>query len=331
MTTSALPKAVQKQVKAANEILEYMKNPPADPPQDPPAGEGDDGWRHKYNVLQGKYNAEVPRLQRELGGAQDLIQEMRQRQNNLETTLASMQATRESPADPPAAPPPAVTPDEIETFGPDLHDFIQRTAQDIANKLVADKMKGVEGRVDKVASDTSQVSKTVAHSKQQEVIRQLEAAVPTWAELNNDKEGFIPWLDQDDPYAGQKRGVLLRQAFANFDASRVIAIFKGYLNENAAVTSEPSTPTPPADPPSDPPAEPQTTMESLVAPGAPNAPTASAPDVAGKRVWTQKEVSQLYQRKNEFIRRNPGKAMPEELQKLERDLFKAQSENRLRG
>jgi hypothetical protein len=323
--SSALPKAVQEQVKAANDYLASLKTPPSPPAGEkpatpPPAPPPDDTWQHKYAVLQGKYNAEVPRLQKTLNEQTDLIRDMRQRLTNTETMVAA--ARLAGPPAPPAPPPPSedLAPEEVETYGEDLVNVMRRLARVEATKLVPAIVAPVADRVAKVEQGTSHVKETVARSNQQETLRLLAAAVPNWAELDKD-QGFLAWLDKVDAFAGQKRGVLLRQAFVANDATRVIAFFQGYQKENAAVPPE----TPPSTPPA-PPAEPQTRMEDLVAPGAPKAPTAGAPNDA-KRVWTRKDVTSLYAAKNEYIRK--GKPLPEELVKAEKDLFKAQHENRI--
>ncbi len=65
-----------------------------------------------------------------------------------------------------------------------------------------------------------------------------------------------------------------------------------------------------------------------MAPGTPKTGTASAPNESGKRVWTRNDIQALYAEKNEFVKK--GKKIPERIEKLERDLFKAQAEGRLR-
>jgi peptidoglycan hydrolase CwlO-like protein len=124
---SALPKAVQAQIDQANAIITEINKKPADlapapladaaPASTPPApaaapapaptpapaaapAPAEDSAEHKYKVLQGKYNAEVPRLQRTVHEQNDLIKELRQQQNNLEGLIAGMSATRApAPAD----------------------------------------------------------------------------------------------------------------------------------------------------------------------------------------------------------------------------------------
>lgn len=344
---SALPKAVQKQVDRANEILTEMNKtpdgevPPSDeggvksnlnlveePPAPPAATETeteDEKWRHRYQVLQGKYNAEVPRLQKQLVEQGDQNREMRQRMNNLETMIATLQATRTPASKQVPDTSEDLTEQEIDTYGADLIDIVRRTARSEAKRLVPDMVKPVADKVERVEKNASQVSQNMAQSRQQETIRQLAAAVPGWEEQNTD-EGFLAWLDQNDPYAGQPRGSLLSNAFVNNDANRVITFFNGYLNENAAVRPEASETAPETDKSK----EPQTPMEGLVSPGSPKAPTGGAPNEAGKRVWSGKDITALFGKKNEFIRKHPGKALPDELVKLEKDLFKAQAEGRVR-
>jgi len=350
---SALPKSVQAQIDKANEIANavYPKKTPEEiaaeqaaeaaaldpanakpaakpekkpekpaaetPPAEPAVPETAD---HKYKVLQGKYNAEVPRLQAQIRDQNELITEMRQRINNTESLLAAMHTTdpkaKETPA--PANTSPGITDEERAQFGPDLIDVIERVAAHRLLPEIDSRFAPLKTSMEKVSQSASQAEKTVAVSKRERTIQALADAVPSWAEQNED-EGFLTWLNEKDVYAGVPRGQLLTQAFTANDANRVIAIFKGFQNENAVVT--PSTSTPPV-------VEPQVRLDELTAPGTPKTGTTSAPNESGKRQWSRNDISAFYAKKNEFVTR--GKPIPEEFQKLERDLIAAQREGRIR-
>ena len=60
-----------------------------------------------------------------------------------------------------------------------------------------------------------------------------ERAVLNWREVNNDPR-FIAWLDNPNPLSGCTRQQLLNEATARGDAGRVIAFFRGFLQEAAA-------------------------------------------------------------------------------------------------
>lgn len=339
----ALPPAVRKQIAQANAILDEMKKaeeaaaagepatPPKEEPATPPKEEPaptpkdkpvEDPAEHKYKVLQGKYNAEVPRLQSDLKAEKEAGQELRQRLLNVEGLLASLQHVREEPPTPPAPPEPTISQEEIDQFGPDLVDLIRRVATDAAKPVVEAGVAPVKESVTQVRESTSQVQNSMAQSARKRLFATLAEAVPTWEKQNEDPE-FLRWLDEVDPFSGQKRGILLTHAFNASDTGRVIALFKGFLTENAAVT-EPAEPAPvPLIPP-----EPQTTLDALVAPGTPKTGTDSAPNESGKRLWTKQDISSLYAAKNDCI--VSGKQIPDELLVLERDLIKAQKEGRVR-
>lgn len=353
---SALPKAVQDQIDKANEIVEIISKPPegedaentppvsapdaentppvvpeepAVVPEEPvaaepatPPAEPEKDPEHKYKVLQGKYNAEVPRLQSTVKEQKDLIGELRQRQNNLESLLASMQTVSAEPPPAPAPTVPDITPEEIEQFGPDLIDLMERVAAKRILPEVDQRMGTVDTRFKEVEQSTSQHAEVVARSERDKVLQDLAAAVPNWEQQNED-EGFLGWLNERDAYTGAFRGQLLTQAYRQHDAERVIAIFKGFQTENAVVNPSEPAPTPETPAP-----EPQVNLEDYVAPGTPKTGTTSAPNESGKRVWSRDDVSAFYAKKNEFVVK--GKPIPDEFVKLEKDLIAAPRENRLR-
>lgn len=173
----------------------------------------------------------------------------------------------------------------------------------------------------------------MAKSEREKLIEYMNEHVSNWLEVNEDPK-FIEWLDQYDPYAGEVRGKLLKQAFERNEAVRVANFFKGFLNENAAVkqTQDSGSTAPQGQEGGHPPAEgqqePQAKLDDYMAPGTPKTGPDGAQEGSGKRVWTRGEIRDFQNRKNEFVRK--GRPIPEEYEKLERDLFKAQQEGRIR-
>ena len=361
---SALPKAVQVQIDEANRILDIIHkpiemnddgtpklddqgkyipiveadNPPADPPADPPAvvdppvaaappadPPAGDTMEHKYKVLQGKYNAEVPKLSKDLKESQGQLLEMRQRLNNTESILAGLSAVQTPPATATPAEPaaPIVSEEEIKVFGPDLIDLIGRVAESKIIPELDARIKPIDSRFDTIEEKASNERKAMAISDRDKLLTALTEAVPGW-EQQNEEPVFLQWLNENDVYAGVPRGSLLTQAFRMNDAGRVIAFFKGFQTENAVVTPEGEV-TPPA---AVPPEEPQQALADLVAPGTPKTGTTGAPDESGKRIWTRADISAFYAKKNEFITR--GREVPPEYEVWEKDLFAAQKEGRVR-
>jgi len=297
---------------------------PAPEPTPEPAPEPvvEDTSEHKYKVLQGKYNAEVPRLQRELKDTKEMLGDMRQRVTNTESLIASMQhvATPAPEAPPAASDLPVVTEDETAQFGADLESYIERVS---ARKLMPEieaRLAPVNDRIIGVEQNASKAAHNVAVSERGKVILALTEAVPNWEKQNED-EDFLKWLNESDPYSGVPRGQLLTNAFSSHDSTRVIAFFKGFQTENAVVAPEPEV-TPSATT-----VEPQRKLDDLVAPGTPKTGTTSAPNESGKRVWTQKDISAFYAKKNSFVVK--GVKIPDDYVAAEKDLFAAQHEGRI--
>lgn len=352
---AALPKAVQKQVDEANRLAEQLskerlnptpppepKPPAADsgtpppaaaapPAADPPAGEpaapspapaAPEAWEQKYRVLQGKYNAEVPRLQRTVSEQSSRIEQMSQQLTATQAMLGTLAQNRvaapgsQSPT--PAAPARLVKDEEVKEFGEDLTDFIGRVAEERVLRVVDGRIKPVQQQVEQVRQSATQVANAQAQTAQERLLLALDAQVPDWRQLNND-ESFLSWLDQVDPYSGSKRMELLRQAYEANNVSRVVAFFNGYRSEHAVVTPPPAAPSPPKD-------APPVKLEEMVAPGAPKPGPTGAQDGAGKRVWTQAEIAKFYN----DCRAGKFKTQQARRDEIERDIFAAQREGRIR-
>lgn len=364
---SALPKAVRAQVERANQLAKEFQEaqnappvdpnaPPADPnapapaapaassepatppadPAQPPAAPAaaqplpQEGYEQKYKVLQGKYNAEVPRLQNQVRELTERQRTHDSEMNLMRNLLASLNAQRETaPAAPAQATPPArdklVKDEEVREFGADLIDVMRRVVREENASLLPEidrRVAPVAQRVDQVAQAAQQVGARVARSDQQSVLAQLEDKVPNWQELNEDA-GFLEWLEQVDPYSGYKRGALLQQAYKAHDGPRVVAFFSGYLKEHAVVTP-PANPTPPAAPAQ--PAQGQKRLDQLVAPGTPKTVPTSTQDGSGKRVWSRAEIGEFYS----SVQAGRFKGTAEQRKALEADIFAAQREGRIR-
>src|SRR6478609_3792282 len=127
-----------------------VTEPPAEPPPSaPPAAED---WQHKFQTLQGKYNAEVPSLRNQVA--------------QLSQQIADLQAARPAtPAPAPAAAPqPAkklVTDEDTETYGDDLIGLMRRVVAETDDGERA-KLQGEIAELRKqMAAQASQVE-TVA-------------------------------------------------------------------------------------------------------------------------------------------------------------------------
>ena len=100
-----LPKSVEEAGRKADELhaRAYKPQAPATPapapqanasgtpaPQpDPPVVEDAAYWKNRFEVVQGKYNAEVPRLAEQVRGSKEVVEKLESRVNELTTRPAA--------------------------------------------------------------------------------------------------------------------------------------------------------------------------------------------------------------------------------------------------
>lgn len=236
-----LPRAIQAELDEADRLMKNAEapdpgntpepdpTPPSPAPQPVPASQDPapvvadpegDAYRRRYETLQGKYNAEVPRLQQQLrevsGGYVQLQQEL--------------QRLKERPAAPPAKPEPdLVTSRDEEKFGSDLIDMARRVAQEEL-RAVQQRFASVEAAVGRLAPKVervNQVEQNVEAARVSAFYGELKREVPDYEAVNADQR-WLAWLAEFDPIAGKTRQACLDEAAASFDSVRVAAMFKAF-------------------------------------------------------------------------------------------------------
>jgi hypothetical protein len=230
---------------------------PADPapnPTDPPKTETPEYWRQRFEVMQGKYNAEVPRLVEQVNALMQQVQE-------------SAQAGKKE--DPPAKNPASV--EEAlaglyETYGSDLTDALDR--------LVQARVQKVEEKVSKVETATAQTAKEKFYGH-------LDRVAPDWRVLNTDP-GFFAFLATPEEFTGIPFQALLASAFESGDAERTAKIFNTY-SKTINPTSTPETPK-----------EVQPTPDALATPAKRGGGDPGPAPQGGKKTYTMAEVNAFY-------------------------------------
>jgi len=218
---STLPRAVIAAEKRADEILqeiekqgqmEQMPQPPVesqDPPTpqptiDSPPPPQEESWEHRFKVLQGKYNAEVPRFAHE-------NKDLKGRLQSLEDQLEEMKNAK-----PPEL---LVKPEEIEQYGEGLIDVARRVArEELASK---------DAMIAKLKSEIDSVKSVQSHVVQDSFFRSLTEMVPDWEALNADTN-FLNWLDGVDDLTGETRQALLGKAEQQRDPVRAAKFFNTF-------------------------------------------------------------------------------------------------------
>tara|TARA_R110000772_G_scaffold235182_3_gene346793 strand:- start:9325 stop:10446 length:1122 start_codon:yes stop_codon:yes gene_type:complete len=293
------PVAAEDTITAEPVVAEEPK-PEAEPEAKPEPNE----WETRYRSLQGKYDAEVPRMAQE-------IREMRAQ------LAAAVAAQTPAPAPDPVAEKKSIVSDtDLEDYGEDLVGFIKRVAKDEA----AQASESLKPQIDEVRG---QVHTSVQQTKTNSVYAKLDGSIQDWRQINS-SPGFISWLNTSDPYVGDLRSNLLTDAFKKADSERVVAFFKGYQAEQKLVNPDPVVP---SDNPAPAPAPaPAVTLEQLAGPaGNPGGGQETATDPAEPPSWTRAQISAFYSDVNKGVfKDDPGHKA-----QLENSIAEAMAANRV--
>jgi hypothetical protein len=311
-----VPDAVKRQadeVEALEAEIATQETPPEPPALEPsaepppaPTPAADD-WQHKFQTLQGKYNAEVPSLRSQVANLTQQIED-----------LKAAPAATPTPA-PAAAPPEGqtlITADDTETYGDDLIDLMRRVVRetDAGEKArltgeIADLRKQMAAQSKQVETVTG----NVAEERRATYFTDLLKVVPNYEAIDA-SDDFKTWLLQADEFSGLIRNEILQTAYYAFDADRTAKVFNQYLAK-----ATPPAPLPP------PPVTPQDELASQVSPGQSRSAPAITPD-DGQKIWSIAEMDGFYK----DVARGVYRGQQAEAQRIEADIDRALAEGRVR-
>lgn len=211
------PDATQPPV-AEKQPVPEVAAPPAPEPTPTPS----DDFKHKYDVLQGKYNAEVPRLH--------------QQNRELATQLSMLQARVEELSrkpEPEAKADPLVTPKDVEDYGSDMIDLMRRVQRE--ETLALQKhIAQLEAQVRTLAPKAAAIEQEVAVSREDRFWNSLANAVPDYEQINA-RQDWLQWLSQRAaPGVRQTRQDLLSAAQQTLDVAAVTELFLAFKQEAMA-------------------------------------------------------------------------------------------------
>jgi len=284
---------------------EQQQEPVKEQPKDDAAT-----WEQRYRVLQGKYDAEVPRLHRQVRQLNEKIEE-------LQAVIEAFEQRQQEPEpEPQQSSERLLNESDIEDYGEDLIDVIKRAAKE----ELLPELRRLEEENARLKQQLSGVSSVVVETAREKLERTLDTEVPNWRELNEDSE-FLDWLDQIDEFSGVRRLDLLRRAYEANDAPRVVAFFKGFIKEHAALNGAHDNQQNSAQ------QSPKVAMETLVAPGKPKGgDSAQGSTQTDGRVWTQSEIAAFYR----DVQRGKFNGRESEKQAIEREIVEAVRTGRIR-
>lgn len=287
---------------------DVQQAPAAEPTEQAPTTtttDDDQSWEHKYKSIHGRYVR-----------TQEQIRSMAEQITNLQNVIATMQAT--APVAPVVAPELAaerlVTDSEVADYGEDLLKVVGKKAREELAPVINAYKAEIEGLKKKLEG----FSGFVQQDSHQKLLSTLDTKLPNWREMNTDQQ-FLDWLSLPDPYSGAIRHDMLKAAYAQGDASRVLAFFNGFLAEEAAVA--PAN----AEPDYEATTVPKVPLQNLAAPGrAKTAAATSAP--AEKPIFTRAQIAAFYA----DVAQGKYRGKDADKNKAEAAIFAAQREGRIR-
>ena len=324
----ALPKSVQAQADQASKFFAQDENPGDTPPapgtetkdqEDQAAAESQDDtatdpnttgqdadtskhepdqdalyWRHRYDVLQGKYNKEVPALHQE-------VKRLKQAVADKEARIAELEKAAGQ-----SGQPGQLSDDKLQQMRVDFGDDLVDAMLDLARSSGgggSDEVARLRQELEEIRAKEQQREQEQLEDAKARFWSTLEAQVPKWREINA-SPAFHQFLAQLDERTGQPRQQTLEAAQQVLDPAPVVAIFQSFQTQAGA------TQTPAPDP-------------DHVEPPRSRA-TDTAPQGQGGTIWTRAKIRQFYEDKRR------GRYSKDEAARLEADIFAAQQEGRIR-
>lgn len=216
---------------------------------DPPPVNSDDehkgiDWEARYQrlsasfrTLQGKYTSETSKLRKDITQLQaDLREATNQiveisRKNNFSNSKED-----EKKFLTPSEDDDILDREDEERFGSDFIRAVNRRAKVVANQLVSAKVAELQARIDKLGGSVDNIGKVTQQTAKDRLEADLDKAIPGWREIDEDPL-FKEWLEDRDAFSGLRRLDIFASAVQSNDSNRVAMVFKGYSDEQKALSA----------------------------------------------------------------------------------------------
>jgi hypothetical protein len=282
---------------------------PASEPKPAPQADDEETWERRYKSLHGRYNKQettIKQMGEEIRSLQQVI-----------STLSVGPAAESAPGASPKTEAPIedpLTPDEINEYGEDLLRVVAKKARAEVEPLLRSR----DEEIARLKRQLEGVNGFVQGSAKERLQAQLDERLPQWRELNTNQD-FLNWLALPDPYSGGIRHDMLKAAYSQGNANRVLAFFNGFLAEEAVVAPAKGEQNQQGQ------VVPKVPLSSLAAPGRAKA-AASDTRPAEKPVISRADIAKFYLdvSSGRYRNREADKA------KFEAMIFEATREGRIR-
>lgn len=255
-------------------------------------------FQRKYDVLDGKYRAEVPRLQAQLRERDALLQQMSDR-------LAALEKKPDDTRKPPAL----VTEKDVEDFGTDLVEMTRRAAREVFSTESQSLLAALDTRFAALQQTLGSVQARVVETATLSFWDKVSSLVPDWQAVDADP-AWVEFLDTRVPGTRTTRRQLAADAIEAGEAEPIKELVDLWRGAKAPVA------------PAEDPAKKQRQAE-LQRQVTPSTAKSSVPPQTPK-VWTAKEYEFL------FSQKAAQTIKPEDLAAQQADAQQAVLEGRIR-
>jgi len=220
-----------------------VTEPPVEEPAEVPPAEPKkkEDFKHKYNVLKGKYDKEVPRAHSEVREAKDRAIVLEDEAARLRARVAELEVAKPKEEVKEQKP---ITLEELEKDPeiayakenfPDVYKAFAKMFKAVGTGSVDTALKG---RVEKIEAEVKNVAESTARTSMQTFHGYLDDNVEGWREVNRDPK-FKEWLSAEDRYTGKPKMALIQDAIGRLDGPTVSAFFEDFAKENTIPREEP--------------------------------------------------------------------------------------------
>jgi hypothetical protein len=273
---------------------------PAVTPTPEPVSQADDPnsatWQQRFKSLQGMFAQKTGELQAQTRTYESQMANMQKQLDALTQTRKKDEAKERQ----------VVDPKDIENFGADMIEMVQRYAEQVFQSMAEQfggQVTALDARLVAIEQELTGVTTRTEESLEQQFIVTLTNLVSDWQTINVDPR-WLKWLAEVDPIYGSNRQAALNQAREALDAQRVANVFNAF---KAAF-----------------PAKPQDSLANQVAPSGAATPPQTGPVAAP--ILSSKFVEKFYNEvaKGRYVGREA------EANRIDAEINQAAREGRIR-
>ena len=263
----------------------------------PPAPAPADDWQQKYKSLQGMFAQKTGELQAQNKQYESQLTLMQRQIDALAQVKKQDEAKDKAAADP----------KDVENFGADLIEMVQRYAEKVFQSMATQfggKATELDGRIAALEQQVTGVAHRTNTTLEQQFYATLNTLVPDWEQVNQDPR-WLSWLSESDPVYGAARQAALDGAHQQMDVQRVASVFKAFKSAH--------------------PVKPQSSLANQVAPNGAAASSPTAP--AARPILSSKFVEKFY---NDVAKGKVYAGREAEVARIDAEINLAAHEGRIR-